>query len=46
MQRIIRSMEDRYLLPLLELVEDVFAQWDSPEEGMVDHSLYDALHEG
>lgn len=33
MERIIKSMEDKYLLPSLELVEDVFAKWDSPKEG-------------
>lgn len=31
--RIIKSMEDKYLLPSLDLVEDVFAKHDSPEEG-------------
>ena len=33
MQRIIRSMEEKYLEPSLQLVEEVFAEWDSPEEG-------------
>ena len=33
MNRIIKSMEDRYLLPSLELVENVFTEYDSPEEG-------------
>ena len=35
MNRMIKSMEDKYLQPSLELVETVFAQWDSPEEGKV-----------
>lgn len=26
-------MEDAYLLPSLELIEEVFTEWDSPEEG-------------
>lgn len=33
MERIIKPMEEKYSLPSLELVEDVFAKWDSPEEG-------------
>ncbi len=33
MERIIKSMENKYLCPSLELVEDVFAKCDSPEEG-------------
>lgn len=33
MERIIKSMEDRYLLPSLELVEDVFTKWGGPQEG-------------
>ena len=32
MLRIIKPMENRYLKPSLELVEDVFTAWDSPEE--------------
>ena len=32
MDRIIQSMEEKYNLPALELVEDVFAVWDGPEE--------------
>lgn len=33
MERIIKSMESKYLLPALDLVEDVFAKWRDPEEG-------------
>lgn len=33
MDRIIRPMEPRYLSPTLDMVERVFADWDSPEEG-------------
>ena len=33
MDRIIRPMEPRYLSPALDMVERVFADWDSPEEG-------------
>lgn len=33
MERIITSMKDKYLHPSLNLVEDVFAKWNSPEEG-------------
>lgn len=29
----------KYLLPSLELVEDVFAKWDSPKEGKYDDQL-------
>lgn len=33
MERIIRSMEAKYLLPSLDLVEDVFSKHDGPAEG-------------
>lgn len=39
MERIIKSMEDKYLLSSLELVEDVFAKWDGPEEGKIVRNL-------
>lgn len=32
-------MEEKYLLPSLELAEDVFAKWDSPKEGKYDDQL-------
>lgn len=43
MQRIIKSMEDRYLQPSLDLVEDVFAQWDSPKEGRTVRALAEEI---
>ena len=43
MERIIKSMEDKYLLPSLELVEDVFAKWDSPEEGKIVRQLVEEI---
>lgn len=43
MERIIKSMEDKYLQPSLELVETVFAQWDSPEEGKVVRNLVEEI---
>lgn len=33
MKRMIKSMEIKYLVASLELVEDVFAKYDTPEEG-------------
>lgn len=43
MKRIIKSMENKYLLPSLQLVEDVFAEWDSPEEGKVVRNLVEEI---
>ena len=43
MERIIKSMEEKYLLPSLELVEDVFAKWDSPKEGKVVRQLVEEI---
>ena len=43
MERIIRSMENKYLLPSLELVEDVFAKWNSPEEGKTVRQLVEEI---
>lgn len=43
MRRIIKSMENKYLLPSLELVEDVFAQWDNPEEGKTVRRLVEEI---
>ncbi|MDE6714417.1 MAG: N-acetyltransferase [Lachnospiraceae bacterium] len=43
MKRMIKSMEDKYLLPSLDLVEDVFAKWDSPEEGKVVRRLVEEI---
>ncbi|MBQ8159925.1 MAG: N-acetyltransferase [Clostridia bacterium] len=33
MDRYITAMQDRYLLPSLDLIEQVFSEWDGPEEG-------------
>lgn len=33
MERIIKSMENQYLRPSLDLVEDVFTKYKNPEEG-------------
>jgi Predicted acetyltransferase len=43
MQRIIKNMEPKYLQPSLELVEDVFAAADSPEEGKTVRSLVEEI---
>lgn len=43
MDRFIRPMEPKYLLPSLELVEDVFAKWDSPEEGRTVRRLVEEI---
>lgn len=36
---IIKAMEPKYLFPSLQLVETVFTEWDSPEEGKTVRSL-------
>ena len=38
-------MENQYLLSALELVEDVFAKWDSPEEGKLVRRLVEEIRE-
>lgn len=43
MERIIKPMEDKYLLPALELVEDVFTECDSPEEGKMVRKLVEEI---
>ena len=43
MARTVRPMEDRFLGPALDLVEDVFSKWDSPEEGKVVRSLVEEI---
>ena len=45
MDRTIKAMENQYLLPALELVEDVFAKWDSPEEGKLVRRLVEEIRE-
>ena len=46
MQRVIKSMEAKYLQPSLDLVEDVFARWDSAEEGKTVRKLVEEMAEG
>ncbi len=43
MERIIKSMESKYLLPSLELVEDVFARYKDPQEGSVVRGLVEEI---
>lgn len=43
MKRIIKNMESKYLLKSLDLVEDVFAKWDSPEEGKIVRQLVEEI---
>ena len=46
MNRMIVAMEDKYLLPSLELIEDVFARWDGPEEGKKVRALTEEIRSG
>ncbi len=41
--RIIKSMEDKYLLPSLELVEQVFTEYDCAGEGKLVRSLVEEI---
>lgn len=43
MERMLKSMEERYLLPSLELIEDVFTQSDSLEEGKIVRGLVEEI---
>lgn len=43
MDRIIKSMEDRYLLPSLNLVEAAFTHWADEEEGKLVRSLVEEI---
>lgn len=43
MKRIIKPMENQYLIPSLDLVEDVFTQSDSVEEGKVVRQLVEEI---
>ncbi|RKI40855.1 N-acetyltransferase [bacterium D16-51] len=43
MKRIIKSMESKYLLPSLELVQEVFSEWDSPKEGKLVRQLVEEI---
>lgn len=43
MERIMKSMENKYLLPALDLVESVFTKWDSAEEGKTVRQLVEEI---
>jgi len=43
MKRIIKAMEKKYLLPSLELVQKVFTEFDSPEEGKAVRQLVEEI---
>ena len=43
MERIIKSMEEKYLLPSLELVEQVFTDHENPEEGKLVRRLVEEI---
>ena len=43
MERIIKSMEEKYLVPALRLVEAVFTAYESPEEGKLVRSLVEEI---
>lgn len=43
MERIVKAMEEKYRLSSLDLVEDVFAAYDSPEEGRIVRSLVEEI---
>ena len=45
MERIIKSMENKYLMPSLELVQEVFSEWDSLEEGKIVRQLVEEIRE-
>lgn len=44
--RQVREMEGQYRLPALELVEEVFTQYDSPEEGQMVRRLVEEIRAG
>lgn len=43
MERIIKSMEDKYLQPSLQLVQDVFTAWDNEKEGKTVRGLVEEI---
>ncbi len=43
MERIIKSMENKYLRPALDLVEDVFAKHKNPQEGKTVRQLVEEI---
>lgn len=38
-----KIMENKYLLPSLELVQEVFSEWDSLEEGKIVRQLVEEI---
>lgn len=45
MAREIRAMEEKYLAPSLDLVEEVFTEYDSPQEGRMVRSLVEEIRQ-
>lgn len=43
MERYIKQMEDKYLVPALVLVEEVFTKWNGPEEGRTVRCLVEEI---
>lgn len=43
MKRMIKSMEEKYMLSSLDLVEDVFAKWANEEEGKLTRRLVEEI---
>ncbi len=43
MKRMMKSMEAKYLLPSLELIEKVFTEYDSPQEGKTVRKLVEEI---
>ncbi len=43
MKRTIRIMEPKYRIPALDLIEAVFSEWDSPEEGRTVRRLVEEI---
>ncbi len=43
MSRTVKSMEQKYLLPSLELVEEVFTEWDCEREGKIVRALVEEI---
>ena len=43
MKRIIKSMENKYLLSSLEMIQEVFTEYDSPEEGKLVRRLVEEI---
>ena len=43
MERIIKSMENKYLLPSLELIQEVFTEYDNLEEGKTVRRLVEEI---